>query len=303
MKQLIFAAVCLATRLVLGQSSPKMTSNLEVLDIKSGKRQVIQTGTSFIESPNWSRDGKYFIINRKGLLEKISLKGELLGVINTDLVNRCINAHGMSYDGKTLFFSQNDAATGAVNNSRIFKVSIEGGTPTLLTENAPSLWHGVSRSGKNILYSAQRNGEWDVYKLPTAGGEELRLTNAVGLDDAPEYSYDSKFIYFSSHRTGRVHLYRMKPDGTEQEQLTNDEFDNWYAHPSPDGNWIVYLAYLEDQKGKHPFGKEVKLRLMNTKTKQIKDLTEVFVGGQGTLNSPCWSPDSKRIVFVSYQKD
>jgi TolB protein len=303
MKQLIFVLICLATRFAWGQSSPKITSNLEVLDIKSGKRQVIQTGTSFIESPNWSRDGKYFIINRKGTLEKISLKGELMGVINTDLVNRCNNAHGISYDGKTLFFSQNDAPTGAVNNSRIFKVALEGGTPTLLTEKAPSFWHGVSRSGKNILYSAQRNGEWDVYKLPTAGGEELRLTNAEGLDDAPEYSHDSKFIYFSSHRTGRVHLYRMKPDGTEQEQLTNDEFDNWYAHPSPDGNWIVYLAYLEDQKGKHPFGKEVKLRLMNTKTKQIKDLTEVFVGGQGTLNSPCWSPDSKRIVFVSYQID
>jgi len=281
----------------------KVTSNLEIIDIKNGKRQIIQTGTLLIESPNWSRDGKFFIINRKGALEKISLKGELLGIINTDFANRCNNAHGISYDGKSVFFSHNDTRVGITNNSRIFKVPVEGGTPTLLTEKAPSFWHGVSRSEKNILYTAQRNGEWDIYKLPTAGGEELRLTDAAGLDDAPEYSFDSKLIYFSSHRTGRVQLYRMKPDGTEQEQLTNDEFDNWYAHPSPDGKWLVYMAYLEDQKGKHPSGKEVKLRLLNLKTKQIKDLTEPFVGGQGALNAPCWSPDSKRIVFVSYKID
>lgn len=301
MKYVLLSACLLGSSFVFGQS--KVTSNLEILDIKNGKRQIIQTGTSLMESPNWSRDGKFFIVNRKGVLEKISLKGELLEVINTDFANRCNHAHGISYDGKSIFFSHNDNRAGIANNSRIFRVPVEGGIPELLTEQAPSFWHGVSRSGKNILYTAQRNGEWDIYKLPTAGGNELRLTSTTGLDDAPEYSFDSKFIYFSSHRTGRVHLYRMKPDGSEQEQLTDDAFDNWYPHPSPDGKWIVYMAYQEDQKGKHPSGKEVKLRLLNLKTKQIKDLTEVFVGGQGTINAPCWSPDSKRLVFVSYHID
>jgi Tol biopolymer transport system component len=42
------------------------------------------------------------------------------------------------------------------------------------------------------------------------------------------------------------------------------------------------------------------LRLMNPKTKAIKDATPVFFGGQGTINVPSWSPDSKKIAFVSY---
>ncbi|WP_428668316.1 TolB family protein [Runella sp.] len=279
----------------------KIKSNLEVIDVKSGKRQVILTAGWLLESPNWARDGKFFVINSKGSLEKISTKGESLGVINTDFANRCNNAHGISYDGKSIFFSFNDVRAGINNNSRIFKVPIEGGTPELMTEKAPSFWHSVSRSGKNILYTAQRNGEWDIYKLATAGGEEIRLTNTTGLDEGPEYGHDSKFIYFNSNRTGRMQLFRMKPDGSDQERLTDDEFDNWFAHPSPDGDWLVYMAYLEDQKGKHPLGKEVKLRLLNLKTKKIKDLTEAFVGGQGTLNVPCWSPDGKKVVFVSYQ--
>lgn len=303
MKKYIVLISLLSAQLALSQApvTGKIKSNVEVMDVRSGKRQVILTAGFLLESPNWSRDGKYFIINSKGLLEKISLKGESLGVVDTEFANRCNNAHGISYDGKSIFFSYNDVRAGINNNSRIFKVPIEGGTPLLLTEKAPSFWHSVSRSGKNILYSAQRNGEWDIYKLPTAGGDEIRLTSTTGLDEGPEYGHDSKFIYFNSNRTGRMQIFRMKPDGTDQERLTDDEFDNWFAHPSPDGKWLVYMSYLEDQKGTHPLGKEVKLRLLNLKTKQVKDLTETFVGGQGTLNVPCWSPDGKKIIFVTYK--
>jgi Tol biopolymer transport system component len=57
---------------------------------------------------------------------------------------------------------------------------------------------------------------------------------------------------------------------------------------------------MSDEKEAHPFGRNVRLRLMNPKTKAIKDATPVFLGGQGTINVPSWSPDSKKIAFVSY---
>jgi len=44
------------------------------------------------------------------------------------------------------------------------------------------------------------------------------------------------------------------------------------------------------------FGKNVKLRLMNLETKAIKDITPVFFGGQGTINVPSWSADSKNCL-------
>jgi Tol biopolymer transport system component len=58
---------------------------------------------------------------------------------------------------------------------------------------------------------------------------------------------------------------------------------------------------MDDLKQGHPFGKDVKLRLMDLKTQIITDLTPVFFGGQGTINVPSWSPDSKLIAFVSYK--
>jgi hypothetical protein len=39
---------------------------------------------------------------------------------------------------------------------------------------------------------------------------------------------------------------------------------------------------------------------MDVKTKKVKDITGVFFGGAGTINTPSWSPDSKMIAFVSY---
>ena len=97
-----------------------------------------------------------------------------------------------------------------------------------------------------------------------------------------------------------MQIWRMAPDGSKPEQLTFDKYSNWFPHISPDNNWIVYISYIEDQKQQHLFGKKVKLRLMNLETKEINDLTSVFYGGQGTINVPSWSPDSKRVAFVSY---
>ncbi len=58
---------------------------------------------------------------------------------------------------------------------------------------------------------------------------------------------------------------------------------------------------MQDQGQEHPFGKDVKLRLLDLASGGLKDLTDVFFGGQGTINVPSWSPDSKELAFVTYK--
>jgi Tol biopolymer transport system component len=48
----------------------------------------------------------------------------------------------------------------------------------------------------------------------------------------------------------------------------------------------------------HPFYKKVYLKLMPAGGGVPKTIAYLF-GGQGTINVPSWSPDSKRIAFVS----
>ena len=62
---------------------------------------------------------------------------------------------------------------------------------------------------------------------------------------------------------------------------------------------MVFLTYEKDVTG-HPENKSVMLRLMNLDDKKVTVLAKLF-GGQGTINVPSWSPDSKFVAFVSYQ--
>jgi hypothetical protein len=64
---------------------------------------------------------------------------------------------------------------------------------------------------------------------------------------------------------------------------------------------VVFLTYLEDQGDAHPFGKQVTLRLMDVHDHSVRDLTLPFFGGQGTINVPSWSPDSRHVAFVAYE--
>ncbi|NVJ86979.1 MAG: TolB family protein [Algoriphagus sp.] len=298
LRLLLSLLIMLAPLLTFSQVPENIKSELVILNVHSGEEKTILLENRHFEAPNWSRDGKYLLINSGGKLEKIGLDGKNLGLLFPDQIDRVNNDHGLSFDGKTLVYSRNDEGL----SSRIYTIPLAGGTPQLITEKYPSYWHGISPDGKTLVYCAERNGDWDVWAISTEGGTEVRLTDAPGLDDGPEYSYDGKWIYFNSHRTGRMHAYRMKPDGSQQEQLTFDDFDNWFPHPSPDGKTAVIISYLEDQKGAHPFGKDVKLRLLDVESKEIRDLTPVFYGGQGTINVHSWSPDGEWIAYVRYHR-
>jgi Tol biopolymer transport system component len=297
----LFLASLVVSFAGFAQAPPDIVSELVLLNVKTGKEKVILREKRHFEAPNWSRDGRHLLINASGRLEKISVKGRKMGMIDTGFADNCNNDHGLSFDGRWLIVSHNDGRVSSPGgNSRIFILPAMGGVPRLITANYPSYWHGISPDNRWVVYCAMRDGAWDVYKTNVITDEEIRLTDAAGLDDGPEYSYDGEWIYFNSHRTGRMHVYRMRPDGSGQTQLTFDDYDNWFPHPGPDNRQVVYISYMEDQQGGHPFGKDVRIRLLDVETKQTRDLTPVFYGGQGSLNVHSWSPDGKSIAFVRY---
>lgn len=272
-------------------------STLETVPIASKDRRVVFTTRGRIEAPNWMRDGSNLIFNAQGRIQRIGTTGGVPTALDTGFAVRCNNDHGISPDGKWLAISDQ---TQGDRRSRIYTLPIGGGAPKRLTENAPSYWHGWSPDGKTLAFCGERGGEFDIYTVSVNGGSETQLTNAKGLDDGPDYTADGQWIYFNSDRTGQMHVWRMKPNGSQQEQITNDEFNNWFPHPSPDGKWLVFLSYEKEVKG-HPEDKDVSLRIMPLAGGKIETLAKLF-GGQGTINVPSWSPDSKRIAFVSYQR-
>jgi len=270
-------------------------STLETLTIATGARETVYSARAHFEAPNWSRDGTSLLFNQDGRLYVLPLDTRQPRVLDTGEATRCNNDHGYSPDGRWLALSH--APDG---RSLIYVLPATGGAPRLVTEKGPSYWHGWSPDGRTLAYCAERNGEYDVYTIPVEGGAERRLTTAPGLDDGPDYAPDGS-IWFNSERTGLMKIWRMAPDGSSQRQMTyDDQWADWFPHPSPDGRWVVFLSYDRSVEG-HPPNKDVVLRLMSLEGGEPRVIARLF-GGQGTINVPSWSPDSQRIAFVSYRK-
>ena len=275
---------------------PKLFSTLETITVSSTDRRVVYVAPGRFEAPNWTKDNM-LLFNGDGRLHRIPVDGGKPETIDTGFATRLNNDHALSPDGTMIAISDQSQAP---RQSLVYVVPVGGGTPRKVTEKAPSYFHGWSPDGKTLAFCGDRNGNFDVYTIPAAGGEETRLTTAEGLDDGPEYSPDGKYIYFNSIRSGLMQIWRMKPDGSEQEQVTPDDgYNNWFAHISPDGQRLVFLTYEKGVSG-HPENQDVMLRIMTPANRRITVLTKLF-GGQGTINVPSWSPDGRRLAFVSYQ--
>ena len=276
------------------QPATPYESRLEVVDVTTGIRRVVHRANIRFEAPNWSRDGLHLLINQEGALYRVPVAGGTPEPVTLGTVSGCNNDHGYSPDGSQIAISCRPS-------SSVYVVAAAGGEPRLLTPITPSYWHGWSPDGKTLAYVGQRGGEFDIYTVGVDGGTETRLTTAPGLDDGPDYSPDGQWIYFNSVRTGTMRIWRMRPDGSDQQQVTFDpQYADWFPHPSPDGKWLVWLSYDASVDG-HPPHRNVVLRLMPLgDAKAAPRVLFPLFGGQGTINVPSWSPDSRQFAFVSY---
>jgi Tol biopolymer transport system component len=297
----------------LEQHAPaaRYRSRITVWDIAARSASVVYQDDEVIEAPNWSRDGKFLLVNTGGDLYRLPLSVARESKLDKILLGeggyRCNNDHDYSRDGKLLAFS---ASSPASDQSKVYVARADGSGAILITPASPSYFHGWSPDGKWLAFVGERDKKFGIYRVPAAGGDEQRLTSKGSYDDGPEYTPDGRWIYFNSDRSGGWDIWRIPadgagPDDAKAEQVTSDELEDWFPHISPDGKRMVFLSFPKGTAGHDDKMDGVVLRMMPTPGKKLKparidELTRFF-GGQGSINVNSWSPDSKKFAYVVYE--
>lgn len=273
-------------------------SGLEVIALASLDRRIVHRADGRMESPHFSADGTELFYNHNGRIYRIKIADTTAPVVvDTGSLIHCNNDHGLSPDGTQLAISD----LTETGKSLMYLLPVSGGTPKKIPVPEPAYWHGWSPDGKTLTYGAGRNGVYDVYTIAIEGGTETRLTTDPANDNGPDYSADGQWIYFHSTRTGHVQIWRMHTGGSNQEQVTHDDYFNWFPHPSPDGKFIAMLSSKTVPDTGHPPDGDYVLRILSTSGNAAPREIAQFTGGQGSLNVPCWSRDSRYIAFATYE--
>lgn len=293
------------------QQQQHLRSRIFVYDLRNGSSKLVYTADTVWEAPSWSPDGKYLISNSGGGIYKLAFKANGSAMperLPIPAEYRCNNDKAISPDGKQLAFS---ATLPPARNSNVYLANVDGTDIHAMTTEVPSYFHGWSPDQKTLAFVAVRgtSKDYNILRMPAAGGTEVAMTKAPTHNDGPDYSPDGKWLYINSDRTGKQSIYRITPgstsaDDANAELLLADGDEDWFPHPSPDGKKLVYIAYPAGTATHNPRDVQVKLRMMavhnNTVDKTAKTLT-TFTGGQGTLNVNSWAPDSQRFAYVSYE--
>jgi TolB protein len=113
-----------------------------------------------------------------------------------------------SPDGASLAF---EGRGPGVTNASIYLVPAAGGTPRLLTPDASGSStpepHGnggpvFTPDGTTVYFVSDRNGTYDVYRVPAAGGDAVRVTTASGILGRPAMSPDGKTLAYTRSAPG-----------------------------------------------------------------------------------------------------
>jgi eukaryotic-like serine/threonine-protein kinase len=182
--------------------------------------------------------------------------------------------------------------------AEIWVVDLERWTFTRLT-NYPGYDHYPvwSPDGEWIVFSSDRDGPPNLYRVRPGGGEVERLTNAYAVQRADGFTPDGRRLVISyrdiaAEEAGAPSTYDIGILDLESGDLTPliaSAAEERGASLSPDGRWLVYAS---NETGRW----ELYLRSLTDAGRKIR------VSLDGIDSRGVWAPDGKTIYYAKSEK-
>jgi len=148
--------------------------------------------------------------------------------------------------------------------------------------------------------------DYDIFSVPTGGGDLVRLTSTPGYDAEATWCEANQRLIFTSARDGDLELYSMKDDGSDVRRLTNHIGYDGGAFYSRDGKQIVWRASRPaTEAAKSDFRALlaqglVKPTVMELWVADADGSNARQITNNGKANwAPYFFPDGKRVIFSS----
>jgi TolB protein len=93
-----------------------------------------------------------------------------------------------------------------------------------------------------LVYSAERDGNIDLFTRDLITDEETRLTQNPGPDVSASASPDGQWIAFASNRDGDFDIYLMDAQGEGSRRLTSNNIDDTTPAWTPDSQSIIFAS-------------------------------------------------------------
>ncbi|MFI5068418.1 MAG: winged helix-turn-helix domain-containing protein, partial [Streptosporangiales bacterium] len=151
-----------------------------------------------------------------------------------------------------------------------------------------------SPDGSAIVYASDRSGTFQIYVRPlAAGGRELQLTSDDRQNVQPDWSPDGRYVAY--HAIGAHGIFTVPALGGTPVRLT--AFGSQPAW-SPDGNWVAFRS----QEGTFVAMPDWPSSIWKVPARGGEPQPVTSAGNpRGRHVQPQFSPDGRRLMFLSYQ--
>jgi Tol biopolymer transport system component len=154
-----------------------------------------------------------------------------------------------------------------------------------------------SADGEWVIFTSERSGSADIYRVRIDDAEPVRLTDDPAFDDQAALSPDGRSLAFVSSRAGNADIFILDLVTNRLRNLTNAPGGDFRPAWSPDGEWLAFSSDRDSPMPRVNFGvgHTTDVYVMRRDGTDLRRLTD----GQVIAGSPAWSRDGDTIVFYS----